>query len=272
MTDKTPETLFTCDQCGRGNFTRSGLLHHVCKPKKETAAVAVVPKKTKLTLLSIKPEDEKKLETHGKNIKTYLGGVRKSGAALYGYMYLVGREINRVKDSEIIEHGQLTSWVSETFDLPQQTQNRWRQLADEIDAKIPTMGVLPESKKGKPLLLSSGKKSFSKAEVDQILQIIPEVMEGKNATDFLRDCKLVKEPQKPSYHPPREQSAEEIVAAENAQAEGLANGLICSVTVLMDDQLDTTLSRLAPAKRDELLDTLVRLTTAIRAFKPEKLS
>jgi hypothetical protein len=219
---------------------------------------------------------EKALAAHKKNVTTYLTGVRRSGAQLYGYMYLVGREINRAK--EVLEHGELTKWVLDTFNLPQQTQNRWRQLAEEIDAKLPTVGVL----KGKGLLLSP-KKNFSKQEVETILKVIPEVMEGKNPTDFLRDCKLVKEPQAPTYHPPKQVSAEEKLAAEKQAAKDSWAAVIADMT-MFDKQLSyldkveakalatanvsvltKTADLLDKAGRKELLDQLVQVNDKLRA-------
>jgi hypothetical protein len=130
-------------------------------------------------------EVEKKLAAHKKNITAYANGVRVSGAQLFGYAFLAGREMNQA--AELLPHGKLMPWLEENFpDLSRKTTDNWREFAVNIN------DALPDFAKLKPLQL---KKTFSKAERQTILEAIPKVLDGQGMIEFNRACKFLKEPE-----------------------------------------------------------------------------
>jgi hypothetical protein len=75
---------------------------------------------------------------------------------------------------------------------------------------------------------------------------------------------------KKNKKPHVEPTPEERVAAENAQADGLAVNVLCAINVLMMGKdlkpgLES-LVRLTPARREELLGAGIRLNDAIRSL------
>lgn len=159
-------------------------------------------KSTELELVSpATAHDEKQLEAHKKNIRVFADGVTRSGAQLYGYAFLAGREMNLA--AQKLPHGNLLPWIQENFpDLSNGTVGRWRTFATDVEAKFPTVGNL------KPMLLlgtGKAKKTFSKKEQEEILKVVPEMMDGKGMVEFMRDAKLLREPQEDGgYRPNKE--------------------------------------------------------------------
>jgi hypothetical protein len=131
---------------------------------------------------------EKALATHKKNIKVYADGVRRSGAQLFGYAYLAGREMNLAK--ELLPHGQFEKWISNTFqDLSENTTKNWRNFATAIEDKRPTVGLLNGEK-----LELTGKKKFNKAQEAAICKLVLEIMDGMGMVEFMRASRFLKEP------------------------------------------------------------------------------
>jgi hypothetical protein len=130
-------------------------------------------------------EVEKKLAAHKKNITAYANGVTRSGAQLFGYAFMAGREMNLAAD--ILPHGQLIPWLTENFpDVPRPTAHRWRDFASAIGEKLGSVSNY------KPLLL---KKTFNKKEQAEILSAVPEIMDGQTMVEFMRAGKFLKEPE-----------------------------------------------------------------------------
>jgi len=139
-------------------------------------------------LASLAPEAEKALAGHKKNIKVYADGVRRSGAQLFGYAYLAGREMNLAK--EILPRGQFEKWIEASFpNIAENTSKNWRNFANAIESQRPTVGLLSAEH-----LQGKAKKKLSKTEEKSVLEIIPQVMDGMGMVEFMRACKFLPEP------------------------------------------------------------------------------
>lgn len=127
---------------------------------------------------------EKRLAGHKKNILAYVNGVNRSGAQLFGYAFLAGREMNLA--AEVLPHGKLLPWMDENFPkLSKGTIDNWRAFATNINGHFARLTKL------KPLQL---KKTFSETEQSLILETIPKVMDGQGMIDFNRACKFLDAP------------------------------------------------------------------------------
>jgi hypothetical protein len=127
---------------------------------------------------------EKNLDAHKKNIRIYVDGVHRSGAQLFGYAFLAGREMNLA--AEALPHGQMGKWLKANFpDITHPTEVRWRSFAKDLEAKFATVANL------KPLQL---KKSFTKKDQATILAAVPDLLDGQGMVEFMQSAKLLREP------------------------------------------------------------------------------
>lgn len=131
---------------------------------------------------------EKKVESHLAGIGVAFNGARRAGVQLVGQMVIAGSHMNDLM--ELLPHGDMEKRIAERYpDLSKATQHRWRNLSFEVleavKTKCPTMRLL--SAKGK---LRGGKKNEA-----ALLEIIPAILQGRNVTEFLQDCKLLRAPQ-----------------------------------------------------------------------------
>ena len=291
MKETQTETLFTCPDCQRGNFTQAGLLHHKCKKPLtdlEKAKIAADAKArwakqqqskegTKFELMpGTDPETEKKLATAKKQISAYIKGINKAGRQLFGYAYLAGAKMNATK--ELLPHGQFEKWVEANFsDMTDKTARNWRNFALAIDEKAnlkrETVSLLTDS---------TGKGKLTKSNEKTIFEIVPEVMDGMSMMEFMRSCKFLKEPEKPTYHPQKPVSAEEEMAAKIAQAKNNWESVVGDMVLFEEDlpRLEPTEAQKVAAQAavilrkaldlcdkrtvKEMLDTLVEINTKLR--------
>ena len=140
-----------------------------------------------------------------KRIKTWFGMMRNAGAQMIGYRVLIGAELNHA--AETMPHGTFEKWVEEEFGLGKSTQHYWRDFSklflEEVQKKAalpeggksPTVGLSDDkSKGGLPPLLASPKAMKSKKGLKAILEIAPQIMDGKGMMQFCRELKLLREP------------------------------------------------------------------------------
>lgn len=133
------------------------------------------------------------LSDHEKNIEFYAKGMRRGAAELYGYSALAGREMLLAKD--LVVHGNkdpeagFKNWIAERFPwIAYCTATRWMRFYEAIRDKGCTAQLFTAA----PKLLGNGELSEKDCEV--VLDIVPQLMDGKSATTFMRDLKLAKEP------------------------------------------------------------------------------
>ncbi len=158
------------------------------------------------------------LERHEKNIKTFIKGQRKGAAEQFGYAYLAGCELLSAKDlmPGVNQHRNagFSEWAEGRFDVEIRTCQRWMQFATAVNAHDTVSPPLSMK------LLSNG----SNGEIDPqthpaIVRMVNEIMDGSGMMRLMRDSRLLRDPQKPTFHPRKKGSAQAVRAAKLAQAE-----------------------------------------------------
>lgn len=133
---------------------------------------------------------EKQLELHKKNIRVYATGVARSGAQMFGYAFLAGNEMNDA--AKLLPHGDLLPWIKENFpEISRTTSQNWRQFADDVRAKLPTVGNLAKSN-----LLANPTKpktKFTEKECTALAAVVREAMDGKGMLEFMREAKFLRD-------------------------------------------------------------------------------
>jgi hypothetical protein len=160
---------------------------------------------------------ESRLQKHKKVITTCLNGELRGQVqsryyrAMSGIALLAARE--EITHGNADPDGGFLKWLSSEFpNLPARNAQRRMEFGRAISEKCDKLSFFSSQN----LKL---KKSLSASDEKEFLKILPEVMEGKSEVEFMRDMKLLKEPQEPTYHAPREMTAEEKLAADLAQAK-----------------------------------------------------
>lgn len=226
--------------------------------------------KTKFELAQPLPAaTEKQLELHKKNIRLYTDGVRRSGAQFFGYAFLAGREINLA--AELLPHGELLPWIQQNFPAVSEPATRiWRNFSKELESKFVTITNLPTA--GLLKNPTKPKKSFSEKECSLITETVNKVMDGKGMMEFMRGCKLLREPKAHTHTPPKPLSPEEITKAELEQAEAVVDALVGDINLILVEQKDvaSVLTIVSPKKRKELLDAAVTLNNKLRELEKSK--
>jgi hypothetical protein len=159
-----------------------------------------------------------KLEHHAANISLFIAGNRKGAAEQFGYAYLAGREMLAAKP--VVPHGNngnanggFQRWVQARWPkLPYRTAACWMLFADAINSHVGVTQLLKE----KPLLLKKGRLTVKDRAT--ILQAVPLVMDGKSMTRFMRDSRLLRDPEKPQHHPRKKIAPDKALAAKHKQA------------------------------------------------------
>lgn len=200
------------------------------------------------------------LETHAKFISSCIRGQRKSAAEQFGYAFLAGHRLLLAKadlphgnsDSDL--NGGLQRWAERRFrDCPYRTLSRWMVFAEAV---TPHLVQTPAA----PLMLDRSKIKACDRPV--ILDAVLRVMDGKGMMKFMRDSRLLRDPEKPLHHPRKPVSPDKAIAAKTKKAGRLWSSirsdlhLAATVLSLLDDQV------LA-----ETLDALVTASNQIRALQ-----
>ena len=199
--------------------------HQPGKPPSETTGAALSPAESSapatvsaphFELVESLPTDtEKRLALHEANLATYIKGFRLGAAQMYGYAFLAGREAILAREalpvSKKNDRG-FQKWVEGNFpDVCIRTVRNWMAFSELLSSKTEMVSVL-----------EFGKTKFSKGDCKAILDIVPQLMDGKTMTAFMRDSQLARDPKPNEYHPPTEkpeQSAEDEALNEKLQAE-----------------------------------------------------
>jgi hypothetical protein len=157
-----------------------------------------------------------KLEAHAGIIRNLIAAQRRGAAEQFGYAFLAGRALLQAK--EIVPNGNLRApnagfkhWVEANFpEITMRTAENWMLFAESILARAQVDTATS------PLLL--GSVELSGQSHDSILQLVPEVMDGKGMMRFMRDTRLLRPPERPRYVPRKAISAREATREKSAQA------------------------------------------------------
>jgi hypothetical protein len=131
-----------------------------------------------------------KLEAHANVIHTLIAAQRRGAAEQFGYAFLAGRALLQAKD--IVPNGNTKApaagfkrWVETNFpEITMRTAENWMFFAEAIMARAQADAV------SSPLML--GSVELNGQSHDSILQLVPEVMDGKGMMHFMRDCRLLR--------------------------------------------------------------------------------
>lgn len=133
-----------------------------------------------------------KLEAHAHVIHTLIAEQRRGAAEQFGYAFLAGRALLQAK--AIVPNGNARTpaagfkhWVEANFpEITMRTAENWMFFAESIMARAHANAATS------PLLIGSMEMSGQSHE--SILQLVPEVMDGKGMMHFMRECRLLRGP------------------------------------------------------------------------------
>ena len=133
-----------------------------------------------------------KLEAHAKVIHTLIAAQRRGAAEQFGYAFLTGRALLQAK--AIVPNGNIKTpnagfklWVGANFpEITMRTAENWMTFADSIMAHA-QLSVF-----NSPMQL--GSVDLNEQSHETILQLVPEVMDGKGMMRFMRECRLLRAP------------------------------------------------------------------------------
>lgn len=200
------------------------------------------------------------LDLHAKNIRSYLKGVRKGAAELASYAYLVGRECLAAK--ETIAHGNtggdanagLKKFLSAAIPgEPYSTLTRWMGFTKLFNEHPRAVEFL----KKRSLLLTKPKLSMK--ERFAMAEVVPLIMDGKGMMQFTRDCRLLRDAEKPKHHPRKQVDPDKAAAARRKQAESFFKGVLSDLDLAQDH-----LKYLETQTLQSTLDHLVDVSNGIR--------
>ena len=168
-----------------------------------------------------------KLEAHANILHTLIAAQRRGAAEQFGYAFLAGRALLQAK--AIVPNGNsprpnagFKHWVEANLpEITMRTAENWMLFAESILAR--SQLDAPTS----PLLL--GSVELTEASHDSILQIVPEVMDGKGMMRFMRETRLLRPPERPRNHPRKTVSAREAAREKSAQARRLWEGIVVNL-------------------------------------------
>ena len=165
-----------------------------------------------------------KLEAHAQVIHTLIAAQRRGAAEQFGYAFLAGRALLQAKT--IVPNGNIRTpnagfkrWVETNFpEITMRTAENWMLFAESILARAQLDAATS------PLLL--GTVELNGASHDSILQIVPQVMDGRGMMRFMRETRLLRTPERQRYVPPKNISAREATREKSAQARRLWESIL----------------------------------------------
>lgn len=211
--------LFRCRKCQREGFTEAGYRSHRCGPKGHKAG-----KPNKADMEEMAPKSGAgalELISHrgstsdqGEELSALAAMMVKFDESVHSayrdqmcYAFLAGVTLLRVKD--LLPHGSLMSWREKHLPHISKTSiNRYQKFAEELVGRFPSVGNLKEVQ-----LLEAGTK-LSKESEQEVFEAVREATDGKSLTDMYRDLGVIRQPKKPTYHPPKPGTPEQDAKME----------------------------------------------------------
>ncbi len=131
-----------------------------------------------------------KLEAHANVLHTLISAQRRGAAEQFGYAFLAGRALLQAKaivpnGNSRVPNAGFKNWVAANLpEITMRTAENWMFFADSIIARAQVDAV------SSPLLL--GSVEINGSAHDSILQLVPEIMDGKGMMRFMRDSRLLR--------------------------------------------------------------------------------
>jgi hypothetical protein len=200
-----------------------------------------------------------KLETHAQVIHTLIAAQRRGAAEQFGYAFLAGRALLQAKsivpngNSKVPDAG-FRRWVEVNFaEITLRTAENWMFFAEAIISRAQTDAA------SAPLLL--GSVELSGQSHDSILQLVPEVMDGKGMMHFMRDCRLLRPPVRQRPIKPAA-ACHDKVREKSAQARRAWEGILAKLET--EEKFLPHIENLDDLKR--YLEAFVRAGNTIRSL------
>lgn len=163
--------------------------------------------------------DTPDLDTLKQHIRLFADGFRRAGGELYGYAFLAGRAMLLAKPQ--IPHGNkdpeggFQKWIEDNYpDISYRTAAGWMRFTEVLQEKSATTALFNSA----PKLLTDGK--LSEKDCEAVLKVVPEVMDGKTMTAFMRDSRLAKDPEKAGGFRPDAKALEKWLKANHPELAG----------------------------------------------------
>jgi hypothetical protein len=131
-----------------------------------------------------------KLEAHVQVIHTLIAAQRRGAAEQFGYAFLAGRALLQAK--AIVPNGNsrhpdagFKNWVAANLpEITMRTAENWMLFAESILSRAQVDAC------NSPLLL--GSVEINGAAHESVLNLVPEIMDGKGMMRFMRDSRLLR--------------------------------------------------------------------------------
>jgi hypothetical protein len=170
-----------------------------------------------------------KLEAHAQVIHTLIAAQRRGAAEQFGYAFLAGRALLQAKN--IVPNGNapvpnagFKRWVTANFpEITMRTAENWMLFAESIMVRAHADAA------NSPLML--GSMELTGQSHDSILQLVPEVMDGKGMMHFMRDCRLLRSPTRRTNQPPKPVLPRDEAKEKSAQARRAWERIVTSLDV-----------------------------------------
>jgi hypothetical protein len=167
-----------------------------------------------------------KLEAHAQVIHSLIAAQRRGAAEQFGYAFLAGRALLQAKN--IVPNGNtkvpaagFKRWVDANFpEITMRTAENWMLFAETILARAEADAA------SAPLLL--GSLELNGQSHDSILQLVPEVMDGKGMMHFMRECRLLRRPTRRRHSSRKSVSADEATREQSARARRLWERIVAN--------------------------------------------
>jgi hypothetical protein len=131
-----------------------------------------------------------KLEAHANVLHTLIAAQRRGAAEQFGYAFLAGRALLQAKaivpnGNSRVPNAGFKNWVAANLpEITMRTAENWMLFADSIIGRAQVDAVSSP--------LSLGSVEINGSAHDSILQLVPEIMDGKGMMRFMRDSRLLR--------------------------------------------------------------------------------
>lgn len=168
---------------------------------------------------SLDATTEKKLARHKANVILFDKGVQRSGAEFFGYIFLLGRELEQIA---AVLPGEFEGWMAAALpDVQRSKIFRYREfyrlalpkVEEAMGKTSPTVGL-------SQLQLSSGKGKISSKVLPAIVGAVRETLAGKTMMEFMREEKFLKEAEEPGGYNYDPEKLKKWLAKHHPELEG----------------------------------------------------
>jgi len=208
-----------------------------------------------------------KLEAHVQVIHTLIAAQRRGAAEQFGYAFLAGRALLQAK--AIVPNGNsrhpdagFKNWVAANLpEITMRTAENWMLFAESILSRAQVDAC------NSPLLL--GSVEINGAAHESVLELVPEIMDGKGMMRFMRDSRLLRVTKRVRSLPHKSASARNVRSQQTARARRLWEGVVTDIGTAGKMLSHIESARDLDRYLKSLADTSAMLRVAIKIRKTE---